>query len=138
MVKYYVKGEIIGNNEETTKKIDDHKVTSVFITVKNPVIIDITTGKPVDTTILQEIVNNLKEDMAQFTPKWVEDFDGEMPEYLNFHSKNPSKLFYKGKPADEDNEELHVCGSTAIVLVKNTFHNAINIVENGNEYNPFE
>lgn len=138
MVKYYVKGEIIGNNEETTKKIDGHKVTSVFITVKNPVIIDIKTGKPVDTTILQEIVNDLKEDMPQFTPKWVENFDGEMPEYLNFHSKNPSKLFYKGNPVDDDNEELYVWGSTAIVLVKNTFHNAINIVENGKEFNPFE
>lgn len=129
-MKYFIKGTIYGNNERGTKVFKGRETSGYFITIKDPVI------APADPTHTNEdVLNGIKKELGAFTPKWVDAMlKGESVEYINLSSQYPSKVSTFLNIPDS---AIIVEHSVSIVLAKNTYHNAIKVIKNGEDYDPF-
>lgn len=143
MIYYFVKGTIVGNPlEERTKKFKDNKgkekeKTGYFLTIKEPQFFtyDAVNKKfvAVDTGKLGEL---LKEDMSPFIPQMAEKLiNGEEIEYVNYSTTFEPKVVDKRSDVTEP-----IVYNNAVVMahVANTYFNSLAVIEQGNEWNPFD
>ena len=130
-MKYMLKGTILGNNERSEKIFKGKIKEDVFLTIKDASIIPLKGGT------VEEVIQGIMDDLGAFTPKWVMDYptyeNGIIP-YVNLTSRYKSAVVNKSNVTDDN---LVINNSKGIVLCKNTYHNSICIIENGNEYDPF-